>query len=151
MAESPALLARLIAAAAALAITGCESGAETSKGSRGTQGVVTAISAEKRQVVRVIERFEDAVNKGDARRICRTLLARQSSGKRCIRDLGMLFRHPIYRNFEISVRRVTIRGRRATANVVLRIRTRNGTRGERDKYSLVKEDGEWRLRLQIRG
>lgn len=135
-----------MAAAGALVITGCESRAATSKESS-TRDVVKAPSADQRRVARVIERLDDAVNRGDARAVCHKLVARESAGKRCVPDLVLLFRQPHYRTFDITVRKVTVRGRRATAKVVLRVRRSSG--GERETYSLAKEDGEWRLRLSL--
>ncbi len=137
-----------MAAAGALAISSCGSGADSPNKSA-TRDVANASSAEERRAARVIEHFEDAANKEDARRACQELLARESTGKRCVQDLALLFSQPAYRTLEITVREVAVRGRTATARVVLRIG--RATRGERETYSLVKEDGEWRLALRVGG
>jgi hypothetical protein len=135
--------------AAALVWSGCGGATETPNQGTSTPSTVDGSSAEERQVARVIERLEDAIRRADARRACTRILARETTGRRCIDDLGLVLRHPMYRRFEITVRDVTLNDGRATARVVLRIRGEAG--GERETYRLVREGSEWRVALRLGG
>jgi hypothetical protein len=138
--------ASVVMGMAALVCGGCASGG-------GPEATTDAGDApgpsDERRVARVVMSLQEAINRGDATRVCEQLLARETTGRRCIRDLNVLFRHPIYRKFRIDVRKVTIKGERATARVVLKIR--GGTRAEHETYRLIRQDGEWRVALPIGG
>ena len=83
------------AIAAALVLGGCGPGA----GERAPDAGTAVRDGEERRAARAIERLERAINARDAIRICEHRLARKTTGKRCVQDLGMLFRHPVYQRF----------------------------------------------------
>jgi hypothetical protein len=135
---------RALICAAALALTGCGGG-----GSGADTPHRVDATADERQATRAIERLEDAINKGEARRICNEILAEETTGPKCTHDTTLLLRHPMYRRFAATVRDVNVTGERATALVVLKITS--DERGERESYPLVKEGGEWRVAIRLGG
>jgi hypothetical protein len=133
------------AIAATLVFAGCGPDAGTDARDAGNP----VRDSEERRAARAIERLERAINARDATRVCEHILARKTTGRRCIRDLEMLFRHPVYQKFDVTVRDVTINGRTGHAQVVLRIRGQ--ARKEWEIYRVIKERGEWRVGLPLGG
>ena len=136
MVVSPARAAALAGALLATAGVGC------GQAERDTRD---EFSGESRAVASTVEDLQSAGRKGDARRICRDLLAaavvkRMSrAGERCERVVDRQLEDADA--FELSVEAVRVNGSRATARV------RSTAEGEdrTDSLGLVKESGRWRI------
>src|SRR5829696_9334021 len=106
-----------------------------------------ASSAEARPVAAVLRRYAAAVRAGDARTICRDLLARsvvervEGVGGNCARDLIGPRIEEGGPDYAIAVRSISVDGVRAVAQITAR--ERDGSRGSHQP--LVREGGGWRL------
>src|SRR5829696_7896947 len=104
-------------------------------------------SPEARPVEAVLRRYAAAVRAGDARTICRDLLARSvvervdRVGGDCARDLIGPRIEESGPDYAIAVRSISVAGDRAVAQITAR--ERDGSRDSRQP--LVREDGGWRL------
>ena len=102
---------------------------------------------EARPVAAVLRRYAAAVRAGDARTICRDLLARSvvervdRVGGDCARDLIGPRIEESGPDYAIAVRSISVAGDRAVAQITAR--ERDGSRDSRQP--LVREDGGWRL------
>jgi len=102
---------------------------------------------EARPVAAVLRRYAAAVRAGDARTICRDLLARsvvervEGVGGNCARDLIGPRIEEGGPDYAIAVRSISVDGVRAVAQITARERD-----GSRDSHQpLVREGGDWRL------
>jgi hypothetical protein len=106
-----------------------------------------ASSPQARPVAAVLRRYAAAVRAGDARTICRDLLASsvvqrvEGVGGNCARDLIGPRIEEGGPDYAIAVRSISVDGVRAVAQITARERD-----GSRDSHQpLVREGGGWRL------
>jgi len=146
----------LIAALAAAVLAGCgddpgpaasSTPTATATATRTPTPAAAGSSAEARPVAVVLRRYAAAVRAGDARTICRDLLARsvvervEAVGGNCARDLIGPRIEEGGPDYAIAVRSISVDGVRAVAQITAR--ERDGSRGSHQP--LVREGGGWRL------
>ena len=106
-----------------------------------------ATSGPERAVAVTLRRYAAAVRAGDARTICRDLLAREvrtrveAAGGSCARNLVAPRIAEGGPEYGIAIRSIAVSGDRAVAQITAS--ERDGTRESRQP--LVREGGDWRL------
>jgi Prokaryotic membrane lipoprotein lipid attachment site len=150
----------LIAALAAAVLAGCGDDPGSAESSTPTptatatetptatpSPAVAASGPETRPIAAVLRRYAAAVRAGDARTICRDLLARtvvervEGVGGDCARDLIGPRIEEGGPDYAIAIRSVSVDGDRAVAQITAR--ERDGPRDSRQP--LVRERDGWRL------
>jgi hypothetical protein len=154
---------RLILVLAAVALAGCgDDGSDTearpAASATPTAGATRAATAtpttdpatkspEAAAIAVSLRRYAAAVRAGDARTICRELLAREvlatveAAGGNCARNLVAPRIEEGGPEYGIAIRSISVSGDRAVAEITAS--ERDGTRDSRQP--LVREGGEWRL------
>lgn len=125
--------AALTAAVLALLLSAC--GTTTSTPDNQFKGA-------QQDVVKVVDSLAQAGSRGDAKRICNDILAKQlvtelkSAGGDCITEMDRAIKDA--NDYDLQVTSVKVNGDNATAQV------RQGKDGQTATFTFVKEGGVWR-------
>lgn len=129
---------RALLLAALVALPGC--------GAAASDTSVEDFEGEDRKVAQVVEDLQDAAQRGDAARLCSTVLSAElverfeaAGGESC--RLAVEEAVQDADTFELRVEDVTVEGERATA----RVQAEAGDRDDTDTLQLVREQGRWKV------
>jgi hypothetical protein len=127
--------------AVALAVTAAVAGCGDSDSSDEPSGSAQGVSGEEQRVAQVIEDFEQAAKDGDNARICDEIFAERDRPENCEADVGSFLQATENREVDLVVEGVKVDGTAAEARLAVKQagETRTTT------YSLIEEDGEWRI------
>ena len=122
---------------AAAVLAGCGAAQQDSSGN---------FRGDERLVAQAVEDLQQHAQRGDAKRLCEEVLARelvqrfeQAGGGRCTEAVEEAVKDAD--TFELTVESVEVSGTRATA----RVQAESGERDQTDTISLVKEGARWKV------